>query len=97
MSALLPACEWLIPVRPCGCGLLRLKGTLYWCEALTCYEPAAEADVLVGYRLTNLVTMKVHDIDVSGHRWTCDCGDWVFRREAAGTDCKHIRALKEKP
>jgi len=28
-------------------------------------------------------------------RWVCDCPDWQNRRRLEGTDCKHIRIVKE--
>lgn len=34
------------------------------------------------------------DSHISG-RWRCTCPDYVMRRQYNGTDCKHIRAVKE--
>ena len=42
-----------------------------------------------GNRTTYLV-----DSHISG-RWRCTCPDYVIRRQYNGTDCKHIRAVKE--
>lgn len=30
-----------------------------------------------------------------GGRWRCTCPDYVMRRQYNGTDCKHIRLVKE--
>ncbi len=39
----------------------------------------------------------VHTIAIrkSDNRWTCSCKDWIFRRSKAGTDCDHIREIRE--
>jgi len=39
-------------------------------------------------------TMYLVDSHISG-RWRCTCPDYVMRRQYNGTDCKHIRLVKE--
>jgi uncharacterized Zn finger protein len=40
------------------------------------------------------ITYAVMSNPVSG-QWKCTCPDYVMRRRFNGTDCKHIRAVKE--
>lgn len=48
-----------------------------------------EVPSMSGNRATYLV-----DSHISG-RWRCTCPDYVMRRQYNGTDCKHIRAVKQ--
>ena len=48
-----------------------------------------EVPSMSGNRATYLV-----DSHISG-RWRCTCPDYVMRRQYNGTDCKHIKAVKE--
>jgi len=40
---------------------------------------------------------KLYHVRMSGifGRWVCDCPDWQNRRRLEGTNCKHIRIVKE--
>lgn len=36
-----------------------------------------------------------HHVAPTAHGWTCNCGDWTWRREHRDpAGCKHIRALR---
>lgn len=48
-----------------------------------------EVPSMSGNKTTYLV-----DSHISG-RWRCTCPDYMMRRQYNGTDCKHIRAVKE--
>ncbi len=60
-------------------------------------QPATDGGVLEGEvpsESQDGVTYTVMSDPASG-RWKCTCPDYVMRRRFNGTDCKHIRAVKE--
>lgn len=60
-------------------------------------QPATDGGVLEGEvpsESQDGVTYTVMSDPASG-RWKCTCPDYVMRRRFNGTDCKHIRAIKE--
>jgi hypothetical protein len=50
-----------------------------------------------GYRLVNIDSKKIYDVDTSTGHPTCDCPDFVARRGRTGPKdvCKHCLALME--
>src|SRR4051812_48588070 len=56
--------------------------------------PIISGETLVGYLLFKDRTTS-YAIDVTVNPWTCECGDYVFRREGSETpECKHVAGLR---
>lgn len=67
---------------------LSLNGKLYSVRWL---EPGA--GVRMAWRLTR--GEDVYDVSVGEWGVACTCGDFTWRQEKHGGECKHIRSLKQ--
>lgn len=83
--------RWVRPFRTQTSALLRIKGGLY--EVVQLRDPV---EGVVGYQIFKLDGSGVrYAVDVTGAAWTCECGDFIHRRDGRDArGCKHVRALK---